>query len=213
MNNDEDCNQPQLQFVYDNWQQRQQIIEMDEQNGGHVCCRGSYSCQYDASITITATTSDILVCSGRYSCKDAVINTFHPVFCEGSSACSLTTINKADNIYCLGYMACWSSNITNCSVVYCSGSWACYYSVIRNPIHVHLLGYNSGRYTDIYCDDISDKCEITCGGYLSCSSTTLYCNNNCNVYCNSDTGCPNGNYTILTLSPTNNLTYNPTYPP
>eukprot|EP01084_Bolivina_argentea_P057121 104435_1 len=92
-----------------------------------------------------------------------------------------TTINKADNIYCLGFMACSPSHIMNSSVVYCSGYRACEYSVIKNPTYVHLLGMGSGLNTKIQCEDINDKCEIICGGYLSCSYTTLYCNNNCYV--------------------------------
>eukprot|EP01084_Bolivina_argentea_P278270 475303_1 len=135
MNNDQECNQQQLQFVYDNFNQSKQIIETNEQNSGPACCRGYESCRYAGSITFTATTSDILVCSGRDSCYGVAITTSHSVFCEGRESCMSTTINKADNIYCLGTRACKSSIITNSSVIYCSSYQACISSVIKTPTH------------------------------------------------------------------------------
>eukprot|EP01084_Bolivina_argentea_P278271 475304_1 len=159
MNNDQECNQQQLQFVYDNFNQSKQIIETNEQNSGPACCRGYESCRYAGSITFTATTSDILVCSGYQSCRGVAITAPHSVFCEGIGACESTKINKTDNLYCLGFFACYLSYITNSSVVYCSGGSACDRSVIKNPTHVHLLGQQSGYGTKIHCEDINDKCE------------------------------------------------------
>eukprot|EP01084_Bolivina_argentea_P057463 104992_1 len=190
LNNEYACNNA-TQFVYDNYNETTEIIDMNQQNGGPVCCRGSESCA-GSNISFTATTSDILVCSGSSSCSNNIINTSNPVFCEGRRSCGSATINGANEIYCLAERACDASVIKQSKNVYCSGSYTCEFAQIEsngNDTNIYLLGESSGVNTNIYCD-IGDKCEITCGGYWSCSYTVLYCNNNCNVYCNTETGCP-----------------------
>eukprot|EP01084_Bolivina_argentea_P057464 104993_1 len=139
LNNEYACNNA-TQFVYDNYNETTEIIDMNQQNGGPVCCRGSYSCLSAGSISFTATTSDILVCSGQGSCRDNIINTANPVFCEGQWSCESSTINGADEIYCLGSYACEDSVIKKSTNVYCSGRTAC------SNADIH----SSGNDTNIY---------------------------------------------------------------
>eukprot|EP01084_Bolivina_argentea_P057462 104990_1 len=171
LNNEYACNNA-TQFVYDNYNETTEIIDMNQQNGGPVCCRGSESCA-GSNISFTATTSDILVCSGSSSCSNNIINTSNPVFCEGRRSCGSATINGANEIYCLAERACDASVIKQSKNVYCSGSYTCEFAQIEsngNDTNIYLLGESSGVNTNIYCD-IGDKCVITCGGYQSCSTT------------------------------------------
>eukprot|EP01084_Bolivina_argentea_P066192 120660_1 len=204
-------------FVYDNYRQkRSETINMNVHNGGPVCCRGDLSCS--ASTLATAPiqfteTPQIMVCSGSNSCTGRHITTTGPTFCEGAESCHSTNIVGSDYVYCLGWNACYSSTITQSKYIYCSSYQSCYNGQIEsngNDLNIHLLGHQSGRGLDIYCTS-GDECVIKCGAFESCQSDTiLYCNNNCMVDCNDDTGCPVGNYTLITESPTANPTFQPT---
>eukprot|EP01084_Bolivina_argentea_P256609 432090_1 len=217
ISNDYKCNNQGTQNIFDNKDERYNgpdiVINID--NHGPICCRGYQSCFNIDNIqfnTSSQDTTNIVICSGDTSCRESNINNINgDVFCEGLKSCLLSNITTNNNVYCFGMVSCYVSQLFDASNVYCSGSESCKLSVIKSfgDINIYLLGKLSGDSSTIYCNN-NDKCLIVCGGFKSCSSSTIiYCYGICTVKCSIDTGCPNiiSSY-FPTLSPTNQ-TYQP----
>eukprot|EP01084_Bolivina_argentea_P242035 406147_1 len=202
------CSKSSNNFVYDDENEQDANVYTNVSNGDPVCCRGASSCSTSGIIQIT-TPPYILICSGHNSCfrRTITITTSGSIFCEGRYACYYTNMIGIHNVYCLGFGACATSVISQSTNIYCSAERSCQYTQIQSngtDITIYLLGRFSGVPLNISCA-VGDECVIVCSGFESCSCTNcnyiptrLYCNDNCLVYCNDDTGCPVRNYKAIT---------------
>lgn len=103
------------------------------QNGGDIYLSGT-SATGDSAVTIEGSAEHDIVCSGRYSCNDNIIENCDNLYCTASNACQeCSKIQFVNNIWAYGRLSLYMSTVSSIyNSIYCGGYQSCMYTVISD---------------------------------------------------------------------------------
>ena len=140
---------------------------------GSIFCSGDTSC--DGMDMKTNTLNGMIYCGGRISCARTIIANANKLYCNGDWSCYNSTSYGVRNIYLLG-----SSNLNVDSRPY----FQRIYSNGIGEMNVFIDGFESAKYSKIFCNVIGDICNVFCRAYESCDTVSVICDyGKCNIYC------------------------------